>query len=201
MLSWSLLVCHVVVRHSLIDIHPLASLLCCHVEDRRCLARVVDDDVVDIIVIYDVSHMASRALGLNPLLLLWVARWWSTTPHAEPLAIRDSLAFKPTLIFTLLGHRVFSKLLRTSEGSLLIVSIAINEIVILLLALLSCIRLLSVIRAEDTAIAVSHVTLSSQLALIRHSGIIFKVRLRNFHVRFLALAFDLSNDRKGSVLN
>ena len=39
----------------MINIHPLGTLLCGHVEYWRSLARIIDDDVVDVIVIDDVG--------------------------------------------------------------------------------------------------------------------------------------------------
>ena len=124
----------------------VASLLRGHVKYRRSLARIIDDDVVDVVIVYYVSDVTTGALGLNSLLLLLTRTWWRpTAAHSEALTVRDALTFKPALILTLLSHRVFSKLLRPSERSLLIVSVIIDEIVILFLTLLGSARLLGVI--------------------------------------------------------
>lgn len=140
LLSWSLLVGSHLIRQTLINIHPLGSLLCGHVEDWWGLARVIDDDVIDVIVINNVRDVTSRALGLDALmllLLLRVSRRWTSTAHAEPLAIRNSLTFKPALVLTLLSHRVLSELLLASKWSLLIVvPIAVDKVIVLLMILL-----------------------------------------------------------------
>ena len=61
---------------------------------------------------------------------------WSSAAHSESLTVRVSCSLKSALIFALLGHRVFGEFLRTSERSLLIISIAIDEVVVFLIVLL-----------------------------------------------------------------
>jgi len=105
------------------------------------------------------------------------------------------LTFKPALILALLSHRVLSKLLRSSKGSLLIVSVAVYEIVVLFLILLSLTRLLGVVRTKNTAVTVSHVALSGEFTfslLLLDSRLVFKVGLAHFHIGLLAVSFDLS---------
>lgn len=185
-----LILAHVMRYSSLmIHIHPLTSLLSCHVEDGRCLARVIDDDIVDIIIVNDVGHMAASSV-LDPLMLLvmllilvlMVAWWGSTTAHPEALAVTNALTFKPALVLALLRHRVLRQLLTAPERALCLllirISITVYKVVIFLLARLSLIRLLRVVRAEDASIAISHVTLTSQLALlINRARVILKVGL------------------------
>ena len=86
-----------------------ASLVRCHVKNRWCLRRVVDDDVVNVVVVYDVRNVATLRLGLNTLLGVSWGR--SPTAHAEPLAIRISRSLEATLVLTLLSHRVLSQFL------------------------------------------------------------------------------------------
>ena len=157
----------------------MASLLGRHMKDGRGLARVVDDNVVDIIVVYDVRDVPARALrSLNSVLLLRVPRRRPSTAHAEALAVRDSLTFKSALVLALLRHRVLSELLTAPKRSLLIVSVAVDEIVILFLTRLGCVRLLCVVRAEDASVAVAHVALPGQFSLgLGHCRVIFKIRL------------------------
>ena len=145
--SWSLLVSSCLIRQTVINIHPLGTLLCGHVEYWRSLARIIDDDVVDVIVIDDVGDVTSRALGLDAFMLMLSMSWrWTSTAHAESLAVRNSLTFKPALIFTLLCHWVLSKLLRASNWSLLVViPITVDKVIVLLVILLILIGLLSVI--------------------------------------------------------
>ena len=105
LLPRSLLVGAHVPGQTLIRIHPLSSLLRRHMKDGRGLARVVDDNVVDIIVVYDVRDVAARALRrLNAVLLLWVPRWRTPAAHTEALAVGDPLAFEPALVLRLLRH-------------------------------------------------------------------------------------------------
>lgn len=160
-----------------------------HVEHWCRLRRVVDDDVVDIVVVYDVRDVAARAFCLSPLLR--VPRGRTSAAHSEPLAVRRPCSFKSSVVFTLVRHRVFCQFLRTSERPLLVrPSVAADEVVILLATLGS---LLGVVRAEDTTLAVSQVTLSSQFALGRGSGISLKVTFGNFDLLFVG--FDFSNYR------
>ena len=66
----------VLARRTLIDIDTLharvvhvASVLgCSHMEDRRGLAGVIDDDVVDVVIVYYVRDVASLSFCLNSLL-------------------------------------------------------------------------------------------------------------------------------------
>lgn len=136
------------------------------------LARVVDDDVVDVVVVDDVGHVAAasatrvldsllllvlrRVRGVLLMLLLMllmllvvVAGWGSPTAHAETLAVTDALAFEPPLlVLALLRHRVFCQLLTATEGpllSLISVTVTVYEVIIFLLALIRCICLLRVI--------------------------------------------------------
>ena len=114
-------------------------------KNRSRLTRVIDDNVVDIIIIYDVRDVTTRALRCLNSFLLGVTRWRPTAAHAEALAIRDPLALKPAFVLALFRHRVFCKLLTASKRSLLIISIAVNEVVVLFLTLLGRVSLLGVI--------------------------------------------------------
>lgn len=106
------------------------------------------------------------------------------------------MTFKSALIFALLGHRVLGQLLGASEWPLLVVSVAVDEVVALFLVLLLRLaRLLRVIRAQNTPITVAHVALPGQLALsLTHGRVVFKVRLRDFHVSFLVVGFHFGDD-------
>lgn len=66
------------------------------------LSWVVDDDVVDVVVIYDVRDVATLRLRLNTL--LGVSRGRPPTAHTEPLAIRISRSLEATLVLALLSH-------------------------------------------------------------------------------------------------
>ena len=99
-----------------------------HVEDGRGLARVIDNNVVDIVIVYDVRNVAT--LGLRNTLLLVGRR--TTTAHSEPLAIRVPRTLEASLILTLLSHGVLSQFLRSTEW-LSLISIIADEIVIFLL--------------------------------------------------------------------
>ena len=117
--------------------------------------------------------------------------WRSATTHSESLAIRVPCSLEVSIIFALLSHRIFGKLLRTPEGSFLVVSITMDKIVVLFRALILVCRL-CVIRAENASLAITHITLSGQLALsLTLRCLIFKVTLRNFHIWFLG-GFDFS---------
>ncbi len=85
--------------------------------------------------------------------------WRSATSHSESLAIRVPCPLEVSIIFTLLSHRILCELLRTSEGSFLVVSITMDKIVVLFRALVLVCRL-SVIRAENASLAITHITLS-----------------------------------------
>ena len=80
-----------------------SSLLASHMEHRCSLAGVVDDDVVDVVVVYDIRDVPSTYL-LSLGALLRAARRWASTTHAEPLAVRISGTFKPTVVFALFSH-------------------------------------------------------------------------------------------------
>ena len=167
-------------------IHVMAtSLVGRHMENGRSLARVIDNNVVDVVIIDDVRDVATSWWVLCLNTLLWVTWRWSSAAHPESLTIRVSCALKSALILTLLSHWVFSEFLRTSERSLLIISIAIDEVVIFLIVLLISARGLCVIWTENTSLAVSHVTLSGQFTLTLWMCIIFKVTFRDFHIGFL----------------
>ena len=56
-------------------------------EDRWGLTRVIDNDVVDVVIVDYVGNVAARALGLNPLLLLRVSWWGTPAAHSEALTI------------------------------------------------------------------------------------------------------------------
>ncbi len=56
----------------------------------------------------------------------------STTTHSEALTIGVSGSLEAPLILALLRHGVFGEFLRTTEGSFLIVAIAVDEVVALL---------------------------------------------------------------------
>ena len=71
-------------------------------EDGSGLRGVVDDDVVDVVVIYDVRDVATLSLRLNTL--LGVSRGRPPTAHTEPLAIRISRSLEATLVLALLSH-------------------------------------------------------------------------------------------------
>ena len=71
-------------------------------KDWRGFARVVDDDVVDVVVVDDVRDvLPTSAFSLNSLLL---ACRRSTTSHPESLAIGVPCTLKSAIIFTLLSH-------------------------------------------------------------------------------------------------
>ena len=113
------------------------------------LARVVNDDVVDVVIVDDVSHVTPSSTRVFDSLLM-VTRWWASTAHAETLAVTDALTLKPALliVLALLRHRVLGQLLTTPEGALLrliSISVTVYEVVIFLLALSGRISLLSVI--------------------------------------------------------
>ena len=82
-----------------------SSLIGSHVENWRCLTRVIYDDVVYVIIVDDVSNVSTLTLSLSAFLR--VSRR-SSTSHAESLTIGISGAFKSTIIFTLLRHGIFS---------------------------------------------------------------------------------------------
>ena len=126
-------------------------------EDRWGLAWIIYDDIVYVIIVDDVGDVATLRLGLK--LFLGVARG-STTAHSETLTIRISGAFKSTIILRLLSHGILGELLGTSERSLLIITITVDKVVVFLCTLRSA-RLLSIIRAENTSLAVPHITLAS----------------------------------------
>ena len=100
-------------------------------EDWGSFTGVIDDDIVDVVIVDYVRDVwTSSSLFLNTLLL---TGWWAAAAHSEALAIRVPLTLKPTIILTLLSHRVLSKLLvGASEWPLLIVAITVDEIVALL---------------------------------------------------------------------
>lgn len=104
-------------------------------EDGRGLGWVVDDDIVDVVVVDDVCDiLRALRLGLNPLLLL-LARLRTPTAHSESLTVGVTRALNVPLIFALLCHRVLRQSLGTSERSLLVVSVAVDEVVALFLVL------------------------------------------------------------------
>ena len=103
-------------------------------EDRRGLAGVVDDDVVDVVVVDDVCDvLPTSAFSLNSLLL---ACGRASTSHPESLAIGVPGTFEPAIIFALLSHRVLGKLLLASEGPFLAISVTVDEVIVLFRALL-----------------------------------------------------------------
>ena len=71
-------------------------------EDGWSLSWVIDDNVIDVVVIYDVRDVATLRLRLNTL--LGVSRGRSPTAHTEPLAIRISRSLEATLVLALLSH-------------------------------------------------------------------------------------------------
>ena len=81
-----------------------------HMEDRWGLAWVIDDDIVDVVVVYDVRNVSTaRVLRLNSFMRM--SRRWASASHTEALAIRVSWPIKSPLILTLLCHRIFCKFL------------------------------------------------------------------------------------------
>lgn len=111
-------------------------MLATHVEDRWGLARVVDDDVVDVVIVDDVRDVLPAVrLRLNSLLLHRDAWRRASAPHAESLTVRVPLTLQAPIIFALLRHRVFCQLLRTSERSLLVITVTVDEVVALFLVL------------------------------------------------------------------
>lgn len=162
-----------------------ATLVSAHVEDRGCLARIIDDDVVYVIVVYDVRDVwtSSTALLLSGVLL---GRWRRTsTAHPKALAVGVPLALQPTIIFALFGHRVLCELLVcAAERTLLAITIVLDEIIALFRVLLRLLLLLllSLVRAEDAAFAISHIRLPCQtplrlLLLLLHSRLILEIAL------------------------
>ena len=84
--------------------------------------------VVDVVIVDYVRDVwTSSSLFLNTLLL---TGWRAAAAHSEALTIGVPLTLEPSIIFTLLSHRVLSKLLvGASEWSLLVVAITVDEIV------------------------------------------------------------------------
>ena len=161
-------------------------------KDGRRLARVIDNDVVDIVVVDDVRDVASpRRLRLDPLLR--VPGWRAATTHAESLTIRIPRSLETPLVFTLLSHRVLCKLLRTSERPLLVVSVAVDKVVALLVSPARA-RLWHVIGAENASLAVAHVALTGEFAFGRRLCFSLKIALRHLVVGLLSV-FDFSYDR------
>ena len=138
------------------------------------LARVVDDDVVDVVVVDDVGHVATASatrvldsllllvlrrvrgvllmlllmlLLLMLMLLVMVAGRGSPTAHAETLAVTDALAFEPPLlVLALLRHRVFCQLLTAAEGPLLsLISVTVTVYEVIIF-LLALIRCICLLR-------------------------------------------------------
>lgn len=79
------------------------ALLRGHVEDRGCLAWVIDDDIVDVVVVDYVRDIWTSS-SLLLLCTLVLARWWATAAHPEALAVRVSLALEPAIILALFCH-------------------------------------------------------------------------------------------------
>jgi len=85
-------------------LHRLSSsLLASHMEHRSGLAGVVDDDIVDVVVVYYIRDVPSTYL-LSLGALLGAAGRWASTTHAEPLAVRIAGTFKPAVFFALFSH-------------------------------------------------------------------------------------------------
>lgn len=114
-----------------INIHGVTTLLLSsHDKARRGLARVINDNVVYVVVIDDVGDvLAAPGFCLNALLR--VSRRWSSTPHPEALTVRVSGSLEASIVLTLLRHGVFSQFLRATDRSLLIVSVAVDKVVVL----------------------------------------------------------------------
>ncbi len=163
-----------------------------HDETRGSFAGVIDDDIVDVVIVYDVRDiLAVPRFSLNSLLR--VSGWRAATAHSESLAIRVPCPLEVSIIFALLSHRILCELLRTTERSFLVVSITMDKVVVLFRALVLVCGL-SVIGAENSSFAIAHITLSGQFALsLALRCLIFEVALRNFHVGFLR-GFDFSHN-------
>ena len=69
-----------------IGVHVPGTLLSGHMKDRGSLARVIDDNVVDVVIVDYVRDVwTSSTLLLSALLL---ARRWATAAHSKALAIK-----------------------------------------------------------------------------------------------------------------
>ena len=96
-------------------------------ENGRSFARVIYNDVVDVVIVYDVCDIWTIcAFGLNSLML---ARWWTSTAHSESLTIRVSSSFQSTFFLALLRHRVFCELLASEWPLMCIVAVTVDEII------------------------------------------------------------------------
>jgi len=140
LLAGALLVRHLLLAHRVpiltlihlthINVHGSTAGVGGHVEDRRCLAGVIDDNIVDVVVVYDVRDvLPASPLSLNPLLL---SGGWPATAHPESLAIRVPSAFQSAIILALLRHGVLGELLLAPERPLLPIPVAVDEVVVLL---------------------------------------------------------------------
>ena len=78
MLAGTLLLIRVIVTLHAIGALHAALLSTGHVENRGSFARVVDDDVVDVVIVDDVRDVPTLASRLRALLLL--AGRWPTAP-------------------------------------------------------------------------------------------------------------------------
>ena len=91
-----------------IHIHWMTALLGSHDEARRGLAGVIDDDIVDVIVVYDVCNVLPTSIArlrLRACLLLTrVFRGWTAASHSESLAVRIPCSLEISVIFALLCH-------------------------------------------------------------------------------------------------
>ena len=127
MFAWPLLICHLLLPQleavwstACSHIHPLhariihvvaATLLGRHVKHGWSLTRIVDNNVVDVVIIDDVRNVATSGWVLCLNTLLRVTWRWAPAAHSEPLTIRVSCAFKSALILALLSHGVLGELL------------------------------------------------------------------------------------------
>jgi len=138
-------------------LHRVADALSSHVENWSSLRWVVDDDVVDVVVVDDVRDVPSSRLGLRAFLR--VTRGRSAASHPESLTVRRPCSLETSFVFTRLRHGVLCEFLRPTEWPFLIVPVAADEVVILLevhtAPWILLLRLLGIVRAENTALAVS----------------------------------------------
>ncbi len=158
-------ICSICNLGNINPLHWVGGSLGSHVKHRSYLRRVIDDDVVDVIVIYDVCDISSAHQFRLCAFLSRDPRRRASTAHSESLTVRISCSFKSAFVFTLFGHRrVLSQLLRTSIRFFLVFLakfLCVDEIVALFIVLtLLALALIGFIWADNTSLAVAQVALS-----------------------------------------
>ena len=87
-----------------IHIHWMTALLGSHDEARWGLAGVIDDDIVDVIVVYDVRNVLLTSVARLRLRARLLIRGWATASHTEPLTVRIPCSLEISVVFALLSH-------------------------------------------------------------------------------------------------